>query len=241
MGRIILTIPGNWSKQPVLDPGPLTVSFGPYNGGLVEEMSDLAEQNQAFEPAELQALRRHRSVLYLSAEFEAPGAAHHAQACAALLFDLLRRPASAEAGQALGVYVETAMKVLSPSGLLAMPEHEALTLFYLFVEVYGDRQAIRTEGMQAFDLPDVEVPYTGKAQLAWAQAAAFTFAARMVTEGARPAGGHPFRTSESAPLYRVQPGPIPPEALPDDAPADEALFLNPRGFWRLILEDDRAH
>jgi hypothetical protein len=234
MGRIILTIPGTWSNRPDIDAGPLEVDFGPANHGLVDEMTDFAGPAEALDGDDLHALRRHAGVLYLSAEFEAPGEARYARAAAKVLFSLLGRGKGEEAERAVGAYVETALKVFAPSSLAGMPEDEAISLFHLFVEVYGDKQAIYTEGMQAFDLPDVEVPYASKDEVGPAQAAAFALAARMVCEGVRPAAGHPFRTSESAPLFRVEPGPIPPSDAALAGEGDDHLFVNDRGRWRLV-------
>lgn len=235
MGRIILTIPGTWRAAPPIEPGPLTVELGPANHGLVDEMTEFGGPSEAFDADDLHALRRHTQVLFLSAEFDAPGQLTHAKAAARVLFSLLGgRGQGDEAERAVGAYVETAMKVFAPSSLAGMPEDEAVTLFHLFVEVYGDRTSIYTEGMQAFDLPDVVVPYTDADSMAAAQAAAFALAARMVCEGVRPAAGHPFRTSESAPLFRVDAGPIPPDPELLAEEGDERLFVNPRGRWRLV-------
>ena len=100
-------------------------------------------------------------------------------------------------------------------------------LFHLFVEIIGDEHTISTEGMQAFDLPEVRVNYTA-ADKDTAQAAAFGMAARMVCERFKPAHGGVYRNSESAPLYDVVK--VPPVGADDD------LFVNPHGAWELTID-----
>ncbi|MCA9545755.1 MAG: hypothetical protein KC613_15230 [Myxococcales bacterium] len=222
MGRIILTIAGPWHKAPDLPAGPLDVEFGPAEPALAEEMADLAAQNATFEAPELKALRNHKGVLFVSADVPAEGDLSVARAAA----DFMR---AAFAAGALGAYVETAVKVFSPSTAAHLAANDATTLFHLFVEIYGEPGRALTEGMQAFGMRDVEVPFRGPDEAAPAQAAAFALAARMVCDGVRPSAGHPFRASESAPLFRVAEAPV--EPLPEDP--EEAVFVNPRGRWRL--------
>ncbi len=224
MGRIILTIAGPWADAPALDAGPLDVEFGPAESGLAEEMADLARQNGTFEADELKALRKHTGVLFVSADFDGPGETTVASAAARFMRD-------AFAAGALGAYVETAVKVFSPRTASHLAADDATTLFHVFIEVYGEPGRVITEGMQAFDLPDIEVPYRRPDEAGAAQAAAFALAARMVCDGVRPAAGHPFRASESAPLFRVEAAPA--EPMPEDP--DEQAFFNPRGRWRLSL------
>ena len=88
-----------------------------------------------------------------------------------------------------------------------------------------DDEAVSTEGMQAFDLPDIVVP-CGEDDAEPAQAAAFALAARMVIDRFRPVEGGVFRASESAPLYGV--GRIASTTGDDPCP-----FENPNGAWRL--------
>jgi hypothetical protein len=220
MAQIILTIPGPWTSDPGLDTRPFSHTFGEAIPGLVDEMAEMAAPTEAFEKAELRALRKHTGVLFVTGPV-AEGDLAPAKAAARLMVD-------AFAAGALGAYVETAGKVISPKGARGLNPTDPPTLFHLFVEVFRDADRAVTEGMQAFGLRDVEVPFSDEPGAKTAQAAAFGLAAKMVCDGVRPAAGHPFKASESAPLYRVFAGE--PEPMPE---GDEALFVNPLGRWCL--------
>jgi hypothetical protein len=222
MARLILTIAGPWDAAPPLDLGPLDLEFGPTEPGLADEMADVAAATGAFDKPELKALRKHKGVLFISAEV-ADGDLAPARAAARVIVD-------AFAAGALGAYIETAGKVLSPAGVIGLDPTDGPTLFHLFVEVYREPDRALTEGMQAFGLRDVEVLCGAEAEAAAAQAATFGLAARMVCDGVRPGLGHPFRASESAPLFRVADGD--PVVIPESR--DEAIFVNPLGRWRLV-------
>ncbi len=215
MGRIILTLAAPWSKAPAFDT-PLHLDYGPPVPALVDEFGDLGRRAGTVGKGDLVTLRGHQGVLTATAEFDAPGDLTHARAGARLALD-------AVAQGALGLYVETAMKVLMPASLEGLDPTDATSLFHLFVEVMGDAGHILTEGMQAFDLPDVIVHYAGREQVAAAQGTAFGLAARMVCDRYRPVADGSFRNSESAPRYLMSLEPPPADAEPDDP------FVNARG------------
>ena len=155
----------------------------------------------------------------MTTEFEAPGAHDHARQAAQLLLDAF------EAG-AVAAYVETAVKVFAAGATQGISARDPVALFHLFVEVWGDDEQVSTEGMQAFDLPDVAVRY-GADDVGPAQAAAFGLAARMVCDGVLPSEGERYQPSESAPTWLVARR----EAHPD---AEEDEYANAAGLW--ILE-----
>jgi len=114
---------------------------------------------------------------------------------------------------------------LTPHALKGLSPREIHNLFHFYVELLGDGQQFSTEGMQAFDLPEVIAIYAPDDRET-AQAAAFSMAARMVCDGFKPADGGVFRASESAPLYDVARGKEPSETAED-------LYANPYAPWIL--------
>lgn len=192
MGRIIVTIGGPWSNPPRLQ-SSLDLAFGPGEPEFARDVADLARRQGTFEPDELGALRRHQGIVQGSVEFDTPGDLGPAEAAARLILDAV--------GQgALGVFVETGMLVFAPTGLKGVSPRDPPTLFHLFVGVFAEGERAYTEGMCAFDLPDVEVRHPDAAA---AQAAAFGLAARMVCDGERPQVGETYQNSLSAPTFVV--------------------------------------
>jgi hypothetical protein len=217
MGRIILTIVGPWETPPAFDT-PLALEACPAEPRLGDVFTDLG-RDITLDGDELRAIRVHRSLVQATAEFDAPGSLEHARLGAELM-------AQAFAAGAAGVFVETGLKVFGPGALRGLDLRDAVPLFHLYVDVAGDGESVGTEGMQAFDLPDLDVRY-GAADREFAQAAAFGMAARMVCDRYRPADGGVYRNTESAPLYRVSAQAAAPDA--------DSAYQNPRGTWVLQL------
>lgn len=214
MARIILTLVGPWDKPPRFD-SPFRISAGGPDPSIIDDFRALAAETEGLDADELDAVDRHRSTAVAALEFEGPGKLDAARDAARLMKD-------AFAAGAVGVRVETGLKVFGPSIGREIEPGEPEVLLHLLVEVLIDDEEVATEGMQAFDLPDVAVPF-GDDDAEPAQAAAFALAAKMVCDGFRPVHGGVFRASESAPLYGVSRR----EATGDGA------FDNPRGAWQL--------
>ncbi len=213
MGHIELTFCGDWKKLPDLTTR-FQVSFSKRDGELAQDILFVGERAECLEPIDVQKIRAHRGVIRAELSFEDEGpytAARDALRLARTLFE--------SGGAAL--FVETATKVFTPRTLGEMTTDEPRLLFHFLVEVFGNREAIMTSGMTAFNLPDVRVPYTTQ-HVGPAQAAAFNLAARMVCDGYAPTEDSLFRTSESAPLYTV-------------TKTEDAQYDNPMGFWTLTL------
>ncbi|MEZ4469403.1 MAG: hypothetical protein R3F60_01105 [bacterium] len=217
MGRIIVTVGGPWSNPPRLQ-SPLELAFGEGEPEFARDVAALGRRQGTFEPEELAALRRHVGIVQASVEFDAPGSLAHAEAAARFILDSV-------AQGAVGVFVETGMRVFAPLALKGTPPADPATLLHLFVGIFADGDRAYTEGMCAFDLPDVEVQHPDAAA---AQAAAFGLAARMVCDGYRPQESEIYQNSLSAPAFRVTAAP----ATTDD-PEEP---VNERGWWRLRPE-----
>ena len=129
-------------------------------------------------------------------EFDGPGQREYAKKGVELAMQAV------DAG-ATGVFVETTCKALTAHALSNFSATDRSSLFHFYVEVMGDAERFSTEGMQAFDLPEVAAGY-GPADRMTAQAAVFAMAARMVCDNFKPTSGGVFRASDSAPLYRVE-------------------------------------
>lgn len=219
MARIILTLVGPWDKPPALET-PFALTPGPHDPSIIDDFQSLSAETEGLDADELKAIAKHRATVVADYDFEGPGeldAARHAAA-------LIQR---AFAAGALGVRVETGLKVFGPQVLDGLDLGDPKMLLHLLVEVLIDDEAVTTEGMQAFDLPDIVVPYADEADADPAQAVAFALAARMVCDGFKPVDGGVFRASESAPLYAV--GRVASPTADDACP-----FENPRGAWRLV-------
>ncbi|MCB9541823.1 MAG: hypothetical protein R3F65_20620 [bacterium] len=217
MARIILTLAGPWDKPPALRT-PFSLSEGPPDPTLIDDFRALAAETDGLDEAQLAAIAKHTMLITAEHAFEGPGKLDAAAAAAKLMHD-------AFAAGALGVRVETGLKVFGPGVTEGLDLREPAVLLHLLVEVVVDDEVVATEGMQAFDLPDVQVRYDEEDGPA--QAAAFALAARMACDRFRPVDGGVFRASESAPLYAVQR--VEPVAEPGP-------FDNPRGAWRLGLK-----
>ncbi len=220
MARIILTLVGPWDKPPAFET-PFDLTPGGHDPSVIDDFRSLAGETEGLSEAELRAIADHRSTVVADLSFQGPGstaAAGHAARLMQVAFD---------AG-ALGVRVETGIKVFGPGIRGELEPDEPKVLLHLLVEVLIDDEAVSTEGMQAFDLPDIVVPY-GADDAESAQAVAFALAARMVCDGFRPVEGGVFRASESAPLYAV--GRMGSASCDDPCP-----FENPNGAWRLDLK-----
>ncbi|MCA9540053.1 MAG: hypothetical protein KC620_14245 [Myxococcales bacterium] len=217
MAHLILTFAAPWDKPPPLRT-TMALEAGPPDPFLADDFLAVSAETEAFTPAQIDALRAHRSTLTATARFEGPGKLDAAREAARLMAD-------AFAAGALGVRVETGLKVLAPDAVAGLDLRDKSVLLHLFVEVLFEDDQVCTLGLQAFDLPDVAVrcDVDDDAEAVAAQGAAFALAAKMVIDGVRPIDGGVFRASESAPLYRVvREAPI---------PEDEATpFDNPRGL-----------
>jgi len=219
MGRIILTIAGPWSKAP-----DLKSDFDTYFEGSDDEFAEdfifVARRADAINADDARAMRTHEGLLKATIDFD-QDAHRWAEKGVRLALNAI------ELG-AVGVFVETACKAFTPHALKSMNPKDAHSLFHFYVEVLGDGQHISTEGMYAFDLPEVTAPYSAHT-LATAQAAVFSLAARMVCNRFSPVDGGVYRASESAPLYDVSRGQV------SDDGGDP--YQNPLAPWVLTLSD----
>jgi hypothetical protein len=218
MARIILTLAGPWDKPPALST-PFTLTPEPPDPTLIDDFRALAAETEGLDDRQLLALAKHTMLITAEHVFEAPGKLTAAEAAARLMHD-------AFAAGALGVRVETGLKVFGPGITEGLDLREPAVLLHLLVEVVVDDESVTTEGMQAFDLPDVQVHF-GEDGDGPAQAAAFALAARMTCDRFRPVDGGVFRATESAPLYAVR---------RVDPPAEPGPFDNPRGAWAQALK-----
>ncbi len=217
MARIILTLVGPWDKPPAFDT-PFQLTPGPYDPSIIDDFRSLAAETEGIAPAELKAIGEHRSTVVADRQFAAPGTLDAAR-------DAARLMKAAFAAGASGIRIETGLKVFGPAIAREIDPDEPKVLLHLLVEVLIDDEAVSTEGMQAFDLPDIVVP-CGDNDAEPAQAAAFALAARMVIDRFRPVAGGVFRASESAPLYSVG-------RMASTTGDDPCPFDNPNGAWRL--------
>lgn len=217
MGRILMSIAGPWTEAPALRTG-LDLEFGPADPDLSAVIESVGRRGQAVDDRDVSAIQRHRGVVGVEVEFDAPGDHTRARQAAQLLVDAFDAGAAA-------AYVETAVKVFAAGAMQGVSPNDPVVLYHLFVEVWGDAAQVCTEGMQAFDLPDVSVRYTAS-DVGPAQAAAFGLAARMVCDGEQPTEGERYRPSESAPTWLVTRC----EAHPD---AGDDPYANSRGVWVL--------
>lgn len=219
MARIILTLVGPWDKPPAFQT-PFELTPGGHDPSVIDDFRSLAGETEGLSADELDAVAQHRATVVADYHFTGAGKTAAATHAARLM------KAAFDAG-ALGVRVETGLKVFGPGIQHEIEPAEPKVLLHLLVEVLIDDEAVSTEGMQAFDLPDIVVPY-GEADADPAQAVAFALAARMVCDGFRPVDGGVFRASESAPLYTIS-------RMGSTGGDDPCPFENPNGAWRLDL------
>jgi hypothetical protein len=210
VGRIVLSIAGPWTEAPALRTD-VDCRFGPADPELAATVESVGRRAQVLDDHDVSAIHRHTGVI--------DAVATSPEAAARLMVE-------AFAAGACAAYVETAVKVFAAGSLKNVDPDDRVSLFHLFVEVWGNDAEVSTEGMQAFDLPDVAVPYT-RANAGPAQAAAFTLAARMVCDRTMPTEGERFRASRSAPWYT---------ASRRAAESGDDEYANPEGFWVLSLE-----
>lgn len=227
MGRIVMTIAGPWREPPELDTNleGAELSFGPADAELAREMEAFGQRANTLSPEDISALARHQGLIGFEVEFEGPYKRQCAQAA-------LRFAGEAMALGGAAVYVETGAKVFGSDAFQRLDPRDPSLLLHFFVEVLGDRALITTEGLQAFDLPDVAVRYTDDA--AGAQAAAFGLAAKMVCDRFKPGDGGAFRATESASVYTVARELAQDQTQDQTQPTPDAeLYPNPNGRWLL--------
>ncbi len=224
MGRIILTIPGPWTELPEIKTS-LELELLPPDPGIVREFEQLSRSGDSFTAEELKAIRKHQSLLRARIDFEQSGDLAYAKQAAKCCKSLCK-------SGAYGIFVETALKVIPPEPFGELNCDDVVSLFHLFVEFYGDRKAVQSEGMQAFGLPDVVVPFTRETR-SFAQGAAFGLAARMVCDRMQPREGQRFRASESAHAYCLH-----WQASPAPEDEEDADFVNDAGQWRMDFDEE---
>ena len=220
MGAVILTIPGPWSKLPAW-PSDLPLTHEDPDPHLAGDIKAMARQADLVDALDMGALKRHQGVIRALLDFEDPGSVAHAAAGARLMIQALKDGAHT-------VLVETASRIIDPRSGDEIDPDDPVSLVHLYVSVFGDGECFYTEGMQAFDLPDVIIAHRNPAEGVLAQGAAFAYAALSVCEGLRLTPGGVFTASESAPRYTAQLEEITAADLEEDP------MSNPRGRWRLI-------
>ncbi len=218
MGRIILTIAGPWSKAPEIKTD-LETRFKAADREFAEDFVYVGRRAEVLDDRDINAVLGHKSILQAAVEFDG-SARMWAERGARLALD-------AAAAGALGIFVETACKALTPHALKGLSPKDSRSLFHFYVEVLGDGSRFSTEGMQAFGMAEVQADYASVNQDS-AQAAVLSMAAQMVCDRLKPVDGGVFRASESAPLYEVSQGEIASEA-------DEDPYVNPYAPWILSL------
>ena len=219
MGRIILTIAGPWSKAPALKT-EFETQFSPADRELADDFVYVGRRADALDDRDINAVLAHQGLLQAAVDFEsdAPGWAEKG----------IRLALDAVALGAVGIFVETACKALVPQGVKGLNPRDSHNQFHFYVEVMGTGDLILTEGMQAFDLPEVGAAYTASNRET-AQAAVVSMAAQMVCDRLKPVDGGVFRASESAPLYRVSRGQLSAEQTEDP-------YANPYAPWILNID-----
>ena len=105
MGRIILTIAGPWSKAPDIK-SDLDTRFAPADREFAEDFVFVGRRADVLDDRDINAVLAHKSLLQAAVEFEG-SARSWAEKGARLALD-------AVAAGAVGVFVETACKALSP-------------------------------------------------------------------------------------------------------------------------------
>jgi hypothetical protein len=193
--RVLLAAIGAWTHAPQLDT-PFTLTLEPVDHEWREDLIQRGWETQALTKPQLKVIRGHDSVLWAELEFDRLEEARRcsiAEVAAQLLIELAQAGASA-------LYFDSAMKVMAPTLFTGIDPQDPITLLHLFIDIWGDSEAVITEGMELFALPDIRVTGLSSRSPA-AQATAFSAAARMVCEGLLLSGGTHFSASESFPEF----------------------------------------
>lgn len=181
-----------------------------------EKSEDLAE---AFELAssgrlkeeELKSVADHACCLYLLAEGGSIDSAKSAMAAASALL---------KCGGA-GVKVESAGTAHSKEAWLSLCESDD----YLVPQMIGlsnDGQILRSHGMHAFGLPDVQTAYAVESEAS--ADALYGLLHYMVHESPQLQAGQTFSLSSEEPSFGLS-------HLPDQAEEEDDPFFNPYGLW----------
>ena len=196
---------GDWSTLPEFKTS-FQLHLEPVSSAWREDLIQQGWDRDVFSKPQLKLLRAQPSVIFAELSFlphlgttegTFPSAQLRWARAAAQLFKHL----SSQGAQAL--YFDGSMKVFTPEIIREVNPKDYATLFHLFVEIWGDRTRVATEGMSIFGLPEIVV--TGfEPQSAEAQATAFSAAAQMVCDGLRLPDGKYFRASESFPWCAAQ-------------------------------------
>ncbi|MEE2788082.1 MAG: hypothetical protein VX589_12135 [Myxococcota bacterium] len=218
MGRIIFTIAGPWSQAPDLS-DEFDLAFMPGSSDFATDFIAVGQRAQSLWDEDIDAIKNHAGLIQAHVSFEAPGEHHWARKGVEFVQRAIQQGA-------YGVFVETGCKALSARSIIPINCTDAVSLLHFYVEVLGDASEYATEGMQAFDLPNVAAKYVDRESAQAAQGAVFALAARMVCDGLKPVDGGVFRASESAPLFSVTYAPN--ESFEVDDP-----YSNQAGRWML--------
>ncbi len=217
MGRIILTIAGPWGNPPAIKT-EFELEFGEADADFAEDFIFVAQRAEAIDAADAKAVREHESVLRLSVDYADDSTKDWPRLGLEAVMQAVKLGA-------VGVFVETSCKALTPHALSKLDINDKTSIFHFYVEVMGDATMIMTDGMYAFGLPEVSSSDVGEHQ-AWVQAAVFALAAKMVCDRFRPVDGGVFRASESAPLFTLSRG---------ETPLNGDDYANPLPPWKLSL------
>ena len=220
MGRIILTIAGPWSKAPALKT-EFETQFSPADRQFAEDFVYVGRRAEALEDRDINAVLAHKGLFQAAVDFESDPRSWAEKG--------VRLALDAVAAGAVGIFVETACKALVPEAVKGLDPRDSHNQFHFYVEVMGTGDLILTEGMQAFDLPEVGAVYS-TLNRETAQAAVLSMAAQMVCDRLKPVNGGVFRASESAPLYRVSRGELTAEQSEDP-------YANPYAPWVLTISE----
>ena len=194
---------GGWSSLPEIQT-PFQLSYESVSPAWREDLIDQGWESGVFTKSMLKHLRAQPGVIFAELSFQPyidmdrqplfPSVQlRWARAAAKLLKQL-----SIEGADAL--YFDGSLKVFTPEMIEEVNPKDPVSLFHLFVEIWGDQTQVSTEGMSIFGLPEVVV--TGlEPQSPEAQATAFSASAQMVCDGLRLPSETHFRSSESFPWF----------------------------------------
>lgn len=200
--RLVLAATGTWEQLPELNTR-FELTLEDMEEEWREDLIQRGWELNALPKAQLKVIRGHQRVIWAELELNsAPLSADGerlevdmsvAREAAWLLSALAEQGASA-------LYFDPAEKVYAPEALKELPIKDSVALLHLFVDVWGDEEAVRSEGMSVFGCPDVRVVGLAPTS-AEAQATAFSAAAQVACEGLSLPVGASFRASESFPLF----------------------------------------